>query len=216
MRSDTIGDIGKSELTDPDRYPKRGRDYSAWLDDVFANLDITRADISGRVHGWLDRMNHAIYRPVQLRRLVLLGPMGWHRGGPPFPFWSRSCLSDCGRPQPSLTRSSLDRWARARRSTAGSVRGCESWDTAKLAVGQPFHLSGRKLRKITTPTLVFLGGKDGLVGDVAPAKRRAQRYIAGCEIEVLPNAGHVMSVDEPNFVGTRIVEFLQDRPTVKK
>jgi pimeloyl-ACP methyl ester carboxylesterase len=78
----------------------------------------------------------------------------------------------------------------------------------KARVGQPFHLSAKKLRKITTPTLVFLGGKDGLVGDVAPAKGRAQRYIAGCEVEVLPNAGHVMSVDEPDLVATRIVEFL--------
>jgi len=67
------------------------------------------------------------------------------------------------------------------------------------------------LKKITT--LVFLGGKDGLVGDVAPAERRAQRYIAGCEIEVLPNAGRVMSVEKPEFVGRRIVEFLQESPT---
>jgi hypothetical protein len=55
----------------------------------------------------------------------------------------------------------------------------------KARVGQPFNLSARKLRKITTPTLGFLGGNDGLVGDVVPAERRAQRYIAGCEIEVL-------------------------------
>ena len=32
---DTIGDVGRSELADPDRYPKKGRDYSAWLDDVY-------------------------------------------------------------------------------------------------------------------------------------------------------------------------------------
>jgi pimeloyl-ACP methyl ester carboxylesterase len=81
----------------------------------------------------------------------------------------------------------------------------------KAGVGQPFHLSSRKPRKIPAPTLVFLGGKDGLVGEVVPAERRARRYIAGCEIEVLPNAGHVMSVDEPNLVATRIVEFLHDR-----
>ena len=28
-------------------------------------------------------------------------------------------------------------------------------------------------------------------------------------IEVLPDAGHVMSVDEPEYVGPRIVEFLR-------
>jgi pimeloyl-ACP methyl ester carboxylesterase len=73
---DTIGDIGKSELADPDRYPKRGRDYSAWLDDVFVVLDIRRADVvAGSMGGWI-AMNHAICAPDRLRRLVLLGPMG--------------------------------------------------------------------------------------------------------------------------------------------
>jgi len=57
---DTIGDIGKSELADPDRHPKKGRDYSAWLDDVFTGLDLTTADmVAGSMGGWI-AMNHAI------------------------------------------------------------------------------------------------------------------------------------------------------------
>jgi hypothetical protein len=32
--------------------------------------------------------------------------------------------------------------------------------------------------------------------------------MTGCGIEILPGAGHVMSVDEPEFVGGRIVKFL--------
>jgi pimeloyl-ACP methyl ester carboxylesterase len=78
----------------------------------------------------------------------------------------------------------------------------------KARVGQPLHLPARKLRAIQAPTLVFLGGKDGLVGKPAAAARRARRTITGCEIEVLPEAGHVMSVDEPDLVGNRIVQFL--------
>ena len=79
----------------------------------------------------------------------------------------------------------------------------------KARVGQPFHIPGRRLRQISAPTLVFLGGKDGLVGDANAAARRARRYIHGCDIEVLPGAGHIMSVDEPDFVADRIVEFLE-------
>jgi hypothetical protein len=55
---------------------------------------------------------------------------------------------------------------------------------------------------------VFLGGRDGLVGDPAAAAKRARPGIVGCEIEVLPDAGRVMSVDEPHFVGERVVQFL--------
>lgn len=61
---------------------------------------------------------------------------------------------------------------------------------------------------IKAPTLVILGVRDGLVGSATAAATRA-RNIAGCEIEILPRAGHVMHVDEPEFVAERIVNFLE-------
>lgn len=73
---DTIGDVGRSELADPDRYPKKGRDYSAWLDDVYEKLELTQADVvAGSMGGWI-AMNDAIYAPERVSRLVLLGTMG--------------------------------------------------------------------------------------------------------------------------------------------
>jgi pimeloyl-ACP methyl ester carboxylesterase len=78
----------------------------------------------------------------------------------------------------------------------------------KPRTGQPFHLSSRRLRLIKAPTLVILGGKDGLVGSATAAAKRA-RNIPNREIEILPQAGHIMSVDEPEFVGERIVNFLE-------
>jgi pimeloyl-ACP methyl ester carboxylesterase len=75
-------------------------------------------------------------------------------------------------------------------------------------VEQPFHIPARKLRIIDAPTLIILGGKDGLIGSAAAAARRARRNIAGCEVEILPGAGHVMSIDDPEFVAGRIASFL--------
>jgi pimeloyl-ACP methyl ester carboxylesterase len=40
------------------------------------------------------------------------------------------------------------------------------------------------------------------------AAKRARSNIHGCAIEVLPDAGHVMSVGEPGLVADRIVAFL--------
>jgi pimeloyl-ACP methyl ester carboxylesterase len=58
---DTIGDVGKSKLDDPDRYPKKGRDYSSWLDDVYDELDIAKPDVvAGSMGGWI-ALNRAIY-----------------------------------------------------------------------------------------------------------------------------------------------------------
>jgi pimeloyl-ACP methyl ester carboxylesterase len=206
---DTIGDIGRSELADPARYPKKGRDYSAWLDDVFTALDVSATDmVAGSMGGWI-AMNHAIYTPDRLRRLVLLGPMG-------LPPW-RATLAVLGpfisqRLRP--TEAKLDRIITRSLGDGERVnREFRPWmrilGYTKARVGQPFHIPARRLRMIHAPTLLFLGGKDGLVGSPTAAARRARRNMAGCEIEILPLAGHVMSVDEPDIIGDRIGEILQ-------
>ncbi len=205
---DTIGDIGKSELADPDRYPKTGRDYSAWLDDVFSGLDLTAADmVAGSMGGWI-AMNHAIYAPDRVRRLVLLGPMGlapWRATlGVLVPFMSHRLRPSEAKLDAIITRS-LGEGERVNREFRPWMR---IMGYTKARVGQPFHIPVRRLRIIKAPTLVLLGGKDGLVGSATAAARRARRHITGCVVEVLPEAGHVMSVDEPDFVASRIIKFL--------
>jgi pimeloyl-ACP methyl ester carboxylesterase len=205
---DTIGDFGRSELADPDRYPKKGRDYSAWLDDVYEKLNITQADVvAGSMGGWI-AMNHAIYAPDRVRRLVLLGPMG-------LPPW-RATLAVLVPFAWYLMRPTEAKFDRIIFRSLGEGervnREFRPWmrimGKGKARVGQPIHLPRRKLRRIKSPTLAILGGKDGLVGSASAAAKRA-RNIPDCEIEILPNAGHIMSVDEPEFVSARIVSFLE-------
>jgi pimeloyl-ACP methyl ester carboxylesterase len=208
---DTIGDFGRSELTDPERYPKKGRDYSAWLDDVYEQLEITQADVvAGSMGGWI-AMNHAIYAPDRMRRLVLLGPMGlppwratlavlvpfaWYAMRPTEAKFERIIFRALG--EGERVNREFRPWMRL--MGKGKARG-----------GQPIRIPARKLRTIRAPTLVILGGKDGLVGNAAAAAKRA-RNIPNCEIEILPQAGHIMSVDEPEFVGNRIAAFLGHAP----
>jgi pimeloyl-ACP methyl ester carboxylesterase len=205
---DTIGDAGKSELTDTDHHPKKGRDYSSWLDDVFAGLGVAKPDIvGGSMGGWI-AMNHAINAPDRVRRLVLLGPMGL----PSF----RATAGVLGPMMWYVLRPTEAKLERIISRSLGDGervnREFRPWmrilGTCKPRLGQPVHIPARELRKIQVPTLVFLGGKDGLIGSAAAAARRARRNISGCEIEILPGAGHAMSVDEPEFVSTRTVAFL--------
>jgi pimeloyl-ACP methyl ester carboxylesterase len=205
---DTIGDVGRSELTDPDNYPKTGRQYSEWLDDVFAALDLRASDmIGGSMGGWI-AMNHAIYAPDRVRRLVLLGPMGlapWRATLAVLgPFMSQRLRPNPAKLDAIITRS-LGEGERVNRELRPWM---QIMGYTKARVGQPFHIPSRRLRMINARTLVFLGGRDGLVGSPTPAAKRAQRNIIGCEVEVLSDAGHVMSVDEPDFVGKRSIEFL--------
>jgi pimeloyl-ACP methyl ester carboxylesterase len=205
---DTIGDVGRSELADPERFPKTGYDYSKWLDDVFAVLDLTVADmIGGSMGGWI-AMNHAIYAPEGVRRLALLGPMGlapWHATFSVLgPFMSQRLRPSDAKLDAIIARS-LGEGERVNRELRPWM---QTMGYTKPRVGQPFHIPSRRLRMIKAPTLVFLGGRDGLVGNPTAAAKRARRNIMGCEVDVLPEAGHVISVDEPDFVGERIFEFM--------
>jgi pimeloyl-ACP methyl ester carboxylesterase len=205
---DTIGDVGRSELADPDRYPKKGRDYSAWLDDVYEKLEIAQADVvAGSMGGWI-AMNHAIYAANHVRRLALLGPMGlspWRANlGVLVPFaWYAMRPTDAKFER--IIFRALGAGERVNREFRPWMR---IMGKCKPKTGQPFHIAGPKLRLIRSPTLVILGGKDGLVGSATAAAKRA-RNIPNCEIEILPSAGHIMSVDEPAFVGKRIADFLE-------
>ncbi len=205
---DTIGDVGRSELADPDRYPKKGRDYSAWLDDVYEKLELTQADVvAGSMGGWI-AMNHAIYAPGHVRRLVLLGPMGlspWRANLAVLVPFAWYALRPTDAKFERIIFRALGEGERVNREV-------RPWmlimGKCKPKTGQPFHLSSRKLRTIKAPTLVILGGRDGLVGNATAAAKRA-RNVPSSEIEILPKAGHIMSVDEPEFVGERIVSFLE-------
>ena len=107
-----------------------------------------------------------------------------------------------------LIGSSTDRSVTGSGSIVSSGHGCGSCD-CRPRVGQPIPIANGKLRTIKAPTLLFLGGKDGLVGSAPRRANRARRNIARCEIEILLNAGHAMSVDDPDFIGSRIAKFFE-------
>jgi pimeloyl-ACP methyl ester carboxylesterase len=205
---DTIGDVGRSELTDPKKYPKTGPQYSTWMDDAYEMLGLSKTDVlSGSMGGWI-AMHRAIHAPERVRHLVLLGPMG-------LPSWGVTART-LG---PMMTAVILPTEARRERLLDRTLGDSERINlelrpwmrllaTCRPKVAPPLTISGRKLRRIEAPTLVVLGANDGLVGDADSAAARARRHIADCEIEILPHAGHAMSVDEPELVGTRIVHFL--------
>jgi pimeloyl-ACP methyl ester carboxylesterase len=205
---DTIGDVGRSELRNPRTFPRTGRHYSGWMDDVYDELNLSRTDIlGGSMGGWI-AMHRAIEAPERVRRLVLTGPMG-------LPSWSATAKA-LG---PMMATALLPSEARRERfldRTLGDGERVNSelrpWmrllATCRPRTGAPFTIAGRKLRSIEAPTLIVLGAKDGLVGDAESAATRARRYIADFEIEIRPEAGHAMSVDEPELVGRRIVHFL--------
>jgi pimeloyl-ACP methyl ester carboxylesterase len=64
----------------------------------------------------------------------------------------------------------------------------------------------RRLPSIRVPTLVVHGDQDRLV---PPENGRAvARRIPGAEFDLIPNAGHVMTTDQPELCSDRLLRFL--------
>jgi pimeloyl-ACP methyl ester carboxylesterase len=61
---------------------------------------------------------------------------------------------------------------------------------------------------VTVPVLLLLGEDDNPVPDPEGLRAKAERLIAGIEVGILADTGHIMNVEEPGSVNRRILEFL--------
>jgi pimeloyl-ACP methyl ester carboxylesterase len=206
---DTIGDVGKSVLSDASRFPKRGSEYSDWLSDVFDRLGIDAAVLVGwSMGGWI-ATNFAADRPARVQRLALLGPMGL----PSWPVTMRVLFrlaSSAILPSPSK-KEKLIAWAMG--SDPIVREEVRDWMEAVIdtrcapRLGNPFPVSREKLRAISAPTLVVLGGRDGPIGDARQVAARARSHLRNVEVDVLPDNTHAMGIEAADRIARRLLAF---------
>ncbi len=68
-----------------------------------------------------------------------------------------------------------------------------------------------QLRQVCSPTLVLLGERE-VIYNPKTALKRALRLIPRVEGEIIPGAGHAVSIDQPEVVNRRILDFLAKNP----
>jgi pimeloyl-ACP methyl ester carboxylesterase len=209
---DTIGDQGRSTLNDLDVYPRNGKAYSEWLADVFDKLGIEQAQVAGASYGGWLAMNHAIHAPERVSRIVLLGPMG-------LPSWwtTLKVLSHLWKVLLFPTQANIDQITQWALGNHPSVRAAfadfialGAREVSKFRLAPPLPISGALLRKIKAPVLLMLGERDNPIGNANEVAKRARRFISRVEVEIIPNAGHMMNTEQPEFVNFRILDFLQE------
>jgi Predicted hydrolases or acyltransferases (alpha/beta hydrolase superfamily) len=202
---DTIGDIGKSILTNMNHYPKNGRAYSEWLGDVYDGLGIAKASvISASMGGWI-AMNMAIFKPERVNRLVLLGPMGLRLNLEVFLRLFRLMIK-----ADETNKKSLIQWILGENQVVKKefTEYMLIATNCKGRLGNPLKISGSRLKQLKTPTLLFLGGEDKAIGAPEKAAFRARKFITNLEVEILSESGHLMSYEQPEAVNRRILTFL--------
>ncbi len=203
---DQIDDVGRSV---PTRIPASRADYAAWLADVFDRLGLQSADVVGLSYGGFLALNLALSAPDRVKRLGLLCP-GVPSLGTPTLRWAVH-----GLPMTLLPSRSTAKWL----VKGLSVRGYRPENLeAELFVTAVQHVRSRipfrpafsdaEFSGLRMPVLLVIGDREAMY-DARSAANGAQQLIPHVEVEVIPNAGHMLASDQPEVVAGRVTQFLR-------
>jgi len=200
---DTIGEPGKSVVSNP---PQKRSDYALWLTDVFNHLNIAQADVVGASYGGWVTMNLALYSPERVKKIVLLSPpaafvsfnkMYILRIFPSMVFPIRLFINNSLRPLFVKRPSEIffEQLALAAK--------------CKFKEVFPTEFTDDELRQIKIPALLLIGEKE-VIFSAPKAINRAKRLMPDIQAEMIPEASHIPSMDQPEMVDARILKFLKE------
>ena len=200
---DTIGEPGKSELSDINHFPQNGVQWSNLLVEITNKLNIEKAFVVGASNGGFLALNYAIYHPERIEKIALLGAMGLTPStnenimritfSQMFPLklvQDNTILWSFG-DDPEL-RSQIDEWFRLVFQTAPQQ-------------SPPITMKAAELQQVSVPTLAVLGTEDHLMGDLGAVRELASN-VPGIEIVEI-EASHLMGMEKPETCNQLILDF---------
>lgn len=205
---DTIGDLGKGNVT---RIMKTRQDALEWMDDVLEGLGLSAAVFAGHsMGGWLS-MNYAMLAPEKVEKLVLFAPAaGIHRITPIFLLKVYPAIAF---PSESRIQKEIDWFVspsfRPDEKTRKLFRqfivsGLNCSPVMRLA---PTVFSDAELQNLTVETLLLVG-EDETIYNPRKMLEKAKRLIPNVTTQQVPNAGHGLTIEQPEIINEAVKAFL--------
>ena len=202
---DIIGEPGKSRQV---RLLKNPKDCATWLGDLIQNLGLIRPNIAGLSYGGWHTLNFSLYYPDKVNRIAALAPAGSIL---PYSWMVLALLRIL--PYLPVKPNPLKRFFRKgfcpdelfARQFALGVQHFRYADPRKSIFTGVF--SDSDLRSIHTPTL-FLAGKNEVIYNPGVAIDRVKKLMPDVTTALIPDAGHLVSMDQPALVNEQMLQFL--------
>jgi len=208
---DTVGEIGRTTCTKP---IQGVNDLLVWLDEFFDALELgDRINLLGISYGGWLAGEYARHAPQRLSSVILLAPGNtvlrvssrfiirialaaiaprwWLR---PLALWM---FQDQVRKHPDW----LDPWLELMLKTMRSV---------ERRLPLPPVWKDTEWAALSVPAL-FLVGEHETIYDAEAAVNRLERAAPQVRAEIIPGAGHDLTLAEPDVVDQRILEFLKQQ-----
>src|SRR5579862_232159 len=187
-------------------------DVLVYHGELLDRLGLAAPALVGHSFGGLLAAEIAAAMPKSVGRLVLIDPVGLWRDDHPVPNWmllpykARPAALFAG-PEGEAAR----RFFEAPADAAERVETLAQFNWSLACTGKfvwPIADRGLKKRihRIASPTLVIWGNADRIVAPVY-AQEFAQK-IAGAQIELIPHAGHLPHLEQPDAVLKALSGFL--------
>jgi pimeloyl-ACP methyl ester carboxylesterase len=208
---DILGDKNKSVV---EKEFQNRKDYAEWLKEVFVSLDIKKADIIGLSYGALNTINYLLYYPKTVRKVAIMSPAATYISfDPQFYSYAFGMVNNKEGVVKFLN------WIFNGRYTVhpyivDQLSSAMMWnDPSKSTVpkenGFPYVFTDTELASIDNPILLLLGDKEVLY-DPKAALNRALKSSPNIEVEMVEEVGHLMSMEKPEYINKRILQFLSE------
>jgi pimeloyl-ACP methyl ester carboxylesterase len=207
---DTPGEPGKSV---PSRRNDTKRDCAAWLEGVFDALGISRPHVMGLSRGGWLALNLAMHAPNRLERIVLLSPAAAFISlNSFFSVVVQAVMRVPARFVPKMALKSMVARGFAVNEVFAEqfITGLQNWNWTVNTSGysgiMPCTFSDEELGQIRQNVLLLIGDQDRL--NPPKVLERARRTIPNLIAEAIPQAGHLLNMEQPESVNARILRFL--------
>jgi pimeloyl-ACP methyl ester carboxylesterase len=201
---DTIADAGKSVA---DRLMTKRADYAHWLREVFDGLNIERGYLLGHSYGGWLTLNMALAYPERLRKIVLLAPAASFR---PLGFITKLILylaeHKIHPPIRPFLKAGAAKGAVIEESFIHLIEMVTRYCRPATSIWPKVYTEA-ELKQINLPALLLIGAGEKIYNP-QKAIQRAQEWMPDLTAEIIPDAGHLLIMDQPAIINARILEFL--------
>ncbi|QUH23785.1 alpha/beta hydrolase [Methanobacterium alkalithermotolerans] len=201
---DTIGDCGWSRC----HAEMENRDhYNQWLMEIMDHLHLEKSHIMGHSYGGWLALNLAISHPEKLDKMVLLAPAA---SLAPFNLIIKMALKMPRLPLMPSAEKTLKMMAA--KDFEPPIEFVELMDVVnrhfKPKMVFPTVYSDPELQNIKNPTLLLMGDQEKIYPPLKAVKR-ARKLIPNVKSEIIIDAGHILNMEKPEEVNSRVIKFLK-------
>ena len=203
---DVIGDAGKSVA---DRHLEKRDDYAHWLKEVFEGLNIEKSHLLGHSYGGWLTLNMALAYPERLRKIVLLAPAASFR---PLGFITKLVLFlgefKIHPPARKMLQAAAAKGTVLEETFIHHIEMVMRYCRPATSIW-PSVYTDAELQQIDLPALLLIGAGEKIYNH-QKAIQRAQRWMPHLTAEIIPDAGHLLIMDQPEIINARILKFLSN------